>query len=654
MLVAGGTGSDGGLLDSAELYDPSTDQWTATGLLPAGVSEHTATLVTSGDVLLASSRSNRAFLYNPSSGTWTMTAPMSNRRSGHTATILPRGRVLVAGGELEGGFGTNSAEISSAGARTWSPTVNAVMGSWLMTSLATVVNFPASTLLPSGNVLISGDISQLYNVRSGAWTCVATNSSREVKTVLLPSGKSSPRLCFGRLRRRWRPYCTDDATGTWTQTGPLNIVRSDYSMTLLRSGKVLVAGGEKNYSNGLSLNIPEIYDPATGVFTTAAPALFYRTRHTATLLPDGRVLIAGGMRYNPSTGGSAIVATTELYNPVSGTWTQGTSMRYPRYRHTATVLPSGKILMAGGFTYNGRYVARAPAELYDPATTTWSSAGVLIVPRGRHTATLLPDGKVLIAGGWEVDEPTMPALQSVEIFDPETLRWTLAAPLLQARVASAASLLPNGKVLVTSGYKYPWSAELYDAGVGSSPAMQPQIASISRLVTGSPVVVTGAKFRGVSEGSGGGQNSSPGDYPLLALRSLESGQTLFLNCTNWSATSFCSGPLPSLAPGWAMATVIVNGVPSSSALTLIKGGASITLANLVQTYNGLARPVSVSVLPAGVSVTVSYDGLTTAPTNLGTVHGCGDRERPLRRRRDQHTAHCAATKRPQRRIQPPP
>jgi hypothetical protein len=261
-------------------------------------------------------------------------------------------------------------------------------------------------------------------------------------------------------------------------------------------------------------------------------------------------------------------------------------------------------------------------ELFDPATGTWAATGALTTGREDPTATLLPNGKVLVAGGYNPSG----YLSSAELYDPATGKWTATGTLTTGREDPTATLLPNGKVLVVGGRDNSLflnllaSAELYDVGLGSSPSWQPQIATFtSPLISGGSLVITGSQFRGVSEGSGGNTQDSPGDYPVVQLRSVESGQTLFLLATNWQTNSFTSAPVWGFPAGWTLATVFVNGIPSSSIL-LLKNNvtASVTLSNLSLTYDGTAKSAMATTTPTNLTVALTYNGLANAPTNAGS------------------------------------
>ena len=276
---------------------------------------------------------------------------------------------------------------------------------------------------------------------------------------------------------------------------------------------MLVAGGYNSTSGYVAST--EVYDPATAMWTTTGALATARDGHTATLLPNGKVLVAGG--YNSTSGR---VASAEVYDPATGMWTTTGALATARDGHTAALLPSGKVLVAGGVDHSGNLLSGS--EMYDPAAGTWSGTGALLTARSLHTTTLLPNGTILTAGG------------------------------------------------ITVGLIYQSSAEVYDVGLGFSAFWQPQIATLTSPISlGSSLGMTGSQFRGISEGSGGNCQDSPSDYPLVQLRSLESGQTMFLLASKWSTNSFASLPVFGFPPGYAMATVLVNGIPSPSKIFLI-------------------------------------------------------------------------------------
>lgn len=234
----------------------------------------------------------------------------------------------------------------------------------------------------------------------------------------------------------------------------LNIARRLHSATLLNNGTVLVAGG---YNANASVSA-ELYDPATKAFTLTGNLNTGRNSQTATLLSNGMVLITGGI----SRGGSTL-ASAELYDPSSGSFTVAGSLHTARYSHTATLLNSGMVLIVGGGT-PGAY-ALATAELFDPASGTFTATGNLNSARAYHTATLLNDGTVLIAGGYDNNANNV---ATAELFNPANGTFTATGSLNASRNSHTATLLNSGKVLIVGGfddnYNVLSSAELYDPG----------------------------------------------------------------------------------------------------------------------------------------------------------------------------------------------
>jgi Galactose oxidase, central domain/Kelch motif len=185
-----------------------------------------------------------------------------------------------------------------------------------------------------------------------------------------------------------------------------------------------------------------------------------RYQHTATLLPDGKVLVAGGLD-RPGYTGYFTTATAEVYDPKSGTWAVTGSLNNARFWHTSTLLPNGKVLVAGGNSTDN--VAFASAELYDPAAGIWTPTGSLNIPRFQHTATLLPNGKVLVISG---DNQNYTAFDSPELYDPATGTWTLTGPIKHSRFQHTSTLLPDGRIFIAGGSAFysNWSpsVEIYD------------------------------------------------------------------------------------------------------------------------------------------------------------------------------------------------
>jgi N-acetylneuraminic acid mutarotase len=248
------------------------------------------------------------------------------------------------------------------------------------------------------------------------------------------------------------------STGVWSATGSMIGARAWHNATLLPSGKVLVAGG---WNNGDNLSSAEIYDPATRAWTATGSLTTPRQGGDATLLLDGRVLVAGGAGENPPT---YTLASAEIYDPATESWSATGSMTTARRSKTMTLLPNGKVLIAGGrIKYTD--TVHASAEIYDPATGSWSATGSMTTARQKGAATLLLDGRVLVAGG-AGENPFTYMLDSAEIYDPATEVWTTTGSMTTGRGGVAFSLISNGKVLVAGGVDGKSvilaSAEIYD------------------------------------------------------------------------------------------------------------------------------------------------------------------------------------------------
>src|SRR5213596_2536902 len=243
------------------------------------------------------------------------------------------------------------------------------------------------------------------------------------------------------------------APGTWAPMADLNQARAEHTATLLASGTVLIAGGRDAAYQPLAS--AEIYDPATGGYTLLAsplPAPIWG--HTATRLDDGTVLIAGGRR------GASPRRAAQLFDPATDTFTALGPMSTARGRHTATLLRDGRVVVIGGTDGVGPL---ASLEVYDPTTRTFSRASsALVLARQDHTATLLPDGRVLVAGG----SNTSGALNFAELYDPTAGTVSPAGPLNVPRTLASAALLLDGTVLVAGGQTTTSedldSAEVYD------------------------------------------------------------------------------------------------------------------------------------------------------------------------------------------------
>ena len=253
----------------------------------------------------------------------------------------------------------------------------------------------------------------------------------------------------------------DPATGTFSPTGSMHAPRQDQTATLLADGRVLIAGGLTGPSPAAMTSITlasyelaetdsgflataEIYDPTTGTFSKTGSMSAPHRGHTATLLQDGRVLVVGnGGESSPSS------KVADVYDPATGRWTRTGSMKVGRWLQTATLLQDGRVLILGG--RSPKDSVYASAEMYDPRTGSFSSAGSMGEGRQQHTATLLPDGRVLIAGGFWSDGQNWRVLSSTEMYDPSTGKFSPLGSMGAARDGHTATLLGDGRVLIVGG-----------------------------------------------------------------------------------------------------------------------------------------------------------------------------------------------------------
>lgn len=216
------------------------------------------------------------------------------------------------------------------------------------------------------------------------------------------------------------------ASGTFQNTGSLNVARMDHTATLLANGEVLVAGGD-NYTTGY-LSSAEVYNPSTGKWTHTGSMTVPREGHGAALLSNGQVLVAGGI--NATTNGCTTLATAELYNPSTGAWTATGSMTIGRYSFVLIALPNGQVLAAGGTNCGGGGLTSA--ELYNPTTGTWTATGSMTIGNETNWAVLLQNGEVFVV--W-----------SDNLYNPLTGTWTATSrdPIF---AHAPLVLLPNGNV----------------------------------------------------------------------------------------------------------------------------------------------------------------------------------------------------------------
>ena len=308
LLLAGGGGPSGVFLDTLEMY-----RWRSNSFIPG-----------------------------------TKLPSMSTLRANETATLLPNGKVLIAGGAVDNSTWTNTTDIYDPATRTISAGPD----------MSDMREGAVAALLPNGMVLIAGGRNQFG-------TLASTDLYHPRKNTITPGP-------------------------------PMKVARYDCAIVELGNGKIMIIGGFGAVTQSQPLSSTEIYNPATNTFaaTSKTPTLNdARGGAEATRLPSGKVLVAGG------TDSTAVLATTEIYHPAANKFTVGPDMSGPRKFHSQILLPNGRVLIAGGYADNTGTNVVSTTDLYRPATNTIKPGPDMNDPRALAGWTLLPNGKVLIAGG---------------------------------------------------------------------------------------------------------------------------------------------------------------------------------------------------------------------------------------------------------------
>ncbi len=540
------------LLFGSVLFQPggtvSTYPWTATATPPLeDLTSGTLVRLADGRVLAVGGyQSADTALYDPVSGVWTAEGAMGSLRSSDTATLLPDGSVLTVGGTNGSGalataerssvldaarhisMATSPSIITADGISTSTITVTvtdtadqALAGEPLTMTLSGpgtlgpvtdngdgtyTATITAATLAGDATVTatdgattrqtvvheVAGVAARLHLETSSNICASATDSIQAVVTdvngnaiasdtvTLSISGSASletPGVAGEPLPGFYTTYVrtcpsggsssvvtatdgilSDSVTlwnpGTWTTTTSMSAARAFATATVLANGRVLVAGGTGT-SGPLASSV--VFDPTTNTWSPRGALSTARSHATATLLPDGRVLVAGG------TGSSGPLASAEIYNPVPGTWSTAAPMSTARTDQTATLLPNGRVLVVGGAGPSGPV---ASAEIYNPAANTWSTVASMSTARSDQAAALLPNGHVLVVAG----TGSAGVLATTELYDPTANTWTAGPTLASARTSPTATVLADGQVAIaggSNGSTTPTSSQLYDPATGT-------------------------------------------------------------------------------------------------------------------------------------------------------------------------------------------
>jgi N-acetylneuraminic acid mutarotase len=504
VLVAGGHNIDepdvlvvGALVDQAlnsvEIFDPVSETWQSVPSLNASRYGHTATRLNDGRVLVTGGRrpsggleifasTAQAEVFNPATGAWTVLPAMTGARDSHRAVLLPNGKVLVAGGQSVVG---DSPGVPSASAELFDPATN----TWATTGAMTAARSHLSlNVLPDGRVLAVGGYgssasAEAYNTTTGTWSAVASPASGHVEhiSVLLPNGRV---LVAGGGTGATSIY--DPVANEWSDSGTLNQARGSHATVLLANGDVLISGGGISAPGPGTTNITERYRAASIETTPGGDLNTARRGHVTAAAPVGMFVIGGETP-------SGVTGNIERYKAPTRTWQSVATLSTPRSRHTATVLNDGRILIAGGT--DGATVI-PEAEIYDPSSNTVSPAGRLNAARTSHSAVLLDNGEVLVIGG----SGSNGDLASIERFDPQTNTWSVVGALRTARRDHTATLVGDGGIVIVGGihgrvpiasveyYRY-GSALASDSHIDPLPS--PRYAHAATLLHGGALLVAG-------------------------------------------------------------------------------------------------------------------------------------------------------------------
>jgi hypothetical protein len=492
---------------------------------------------------------------------FTPTGNLNTGRNEQRAIPLNDGTILVTGGYDINGNGLASTEL-------YHPTTGVFTTAG---SLSTARRNFAITTLDNGTVLVTGGYDNNFN----------SLASAEIY---------------------------DPASGTFTATGSLGTARADHTATRLSDGTVLIAGGDDGSGN--SLSSAELYIPSTGAFIATGSLNAARGFATATALIDGTVLLAGGW------GNGTALATAELYHPATHSFTATGSLNVGRTLGTATLLNGGTVLIAGGEDSGGGTLSQA--ELYDPVSKTFTLTGSLNTARGDHAATLLTNGTVLVEGGFacqplDCTQSSVDMTPSAEIYNPVSATFTATGPLTVARQVHTATLLGDGTVLVAGG----WSD--FNRALTSAEVYQPATFEPANLVSitvspGGPSLTVGTSQALVATGTFVDLTTQTLVSPIWS--SLDNTVATVTNDSGGNSgvtnDSSNSGVVFGVAAGSTTVTACTGTICGSATVTVSQGTATIS-------------PSSLTFPDTAVGTTSAAQTITLTNTGpLSTIQVTGD------------------------------
>lgn len=460
VLIMGGTPDNVSELASCEIFDLSARTIRPSAAMKNQRTWTTSVLLHDGRLLVIGGYNNRTTLtscelYDPINDVWTPTGSLKVGRLRHSASLLPDGRVLVAGGTTS----RNGSLVVTSSCEIYDPST----GQWENTqSLPWERASQSMIALPSGKILLVGGYPYavecaLFDPTTFQWRRTGSPTTAfptgENSLTLLPDGTVLLAGGWGGSMGM-SAVCEiyDPTMEKWSRTGDLKNRRAGHRTFLLPNGKVLIAGGHDAHVQGndqtcFSLSTCEIYDPSTKEWTYTTSLPEKPSYFGAALLPTGEIFIAGGGERDDNATPKIFFNTTLLFTPGVGEWNPGGSTTGVHGFSTLSALPNGKAILIGGAIDCANSVQTNATELYDFASRTWATGANLLIGRDHQTATLLTTDKLLIVGG----QTGRVSTSTCEFFDYTNNTCTAAPDLALARAMHTATLLADGRLLIVGG-----------------------------------------------------------------------------------------------------------------------------------------------------------------------------------------------------------